>query len=321
MRKILLPVLSLVILASPLLAASESSVIIERPHFLYHFDYPPFVQTADSALSDARIRLNDILHDSLHYRPNIYIADNLVQFREIIGSAIPDWGAAVALPYRQTIVLKSPANFAVGKSLRELLQHEYSHLALSERLGFGEAPRWVDEGLAMFISSEWSWGDNISMTRAVLFNNLVPLHEIERMNLFSEGKAQTAYAQSYLAVKYFLDSYGKIAFNIFLDRLSKRQTVDSALFAAVGLTYDGFESEFFEQLRKRYTLMSLFIDTMYLWIILAAVVVLGFILSFFRKRRYYRRWEEEEKLESRDFDYGDPDTPEEEDDDEDKPWA
>jgi cytochrome c-type biogenesis protein CcmH/NrfF len=67
--------------------------------------------------------------------------------------------------------------------------------------------------------------------------------------------------------------------------------------------------------------MSLFIDTLYLWIILAVVVVIGFILNFMKKRKYYRRWEEEDKLQSKDFDYGDPAKPEETEDDDDKPWA
>jgi len=305
MLKIAKLALALLISCYSVLPASDTSIIIERTHFIYHFDYPPFVQTADSALTVARQRLIELLRDSLDYLPEIYIADSQDRFRQIIGSAIPDWGVAVAMPYRQTIVLKSPARFPVGKSLRELLQHEYTHLALSERLGLGRAPRWLDEGLAMFLSSEWGWEDNISMTRAVLFNNLIPLNEIEKMNLFPEGKAHTAYAQSYLAVRYFLDNYGIKAFNIFLDSLSRRHSVDSALFTAIGATYEGYETEFFDYLRKRYTFMSLFIDTLYIWIILAAVVVVGFILNFLKKRRYYRRWEEEDRLQSRDFDYGD----------------
>lgn len=321
MRQIALFIILLLFITAPVSGADSSDAIIHRDHFIYHFDYPPFVQTADSALSVARQRLIELLRDSLDYLPEIYIADSQEEFRRIIGTAIPDWGAAVAMPYRQTVVIKSPARFPVGKSLRELLQHEYTHLALSERLGFGRAPRWLDEGLAMFLSSEWGWEDNISMTRAVLFNNLIPLDEIEKMNLFPEGKAHTAYAQSYLAVKYFLDNYGIKAFNIFLDSLSRRHSVDSALFAAIGATYEGYETEFFDYLRKRYTFMSLFIDTLYIWIILAAVVVIGFILNFLKKRRYYRRWEEEDRLQSRDFDYGDPTKPEATDDDENKPWA
>jgi hypothetical protein len=35
---------------------------------------------------------------------------------------------------------------------------------------------------------------------------------------------------------------------------------------------------------------------------------------------YYKKWEEDEKYQSTDFDYGDPDNPEQIDD-EDEPWS
>ena len=66
--------------------------------------------------------------------------------------------------------------------------------------------------------------------------------------------------------------------------------------------------------------MSLFGDLYFIWIIFAAIVVICFVLGYRRRRKYYRKWEEEEKYQSTDFDYGDPDNPEQADD-EDKPWA
>jgi hypothetical protein len=299
------------------LIAADS--VIARPNFNFHFDNPIFVQTADSALEDVRRRLIVILDDSLDYRADIFIAESPEDFQKAIGAAFPDWGAAAALPYRQLIAIKSPAHFPLGKSLRELLQHEYAHLALADRLRPGEAPRWLDEGVAMFISSEWGWSDNINITRAVLFNSLIPFREIEQLNRFSEGKAQIAYSQSYLAVKYLLDSYGKESFNLLLDELKRKNPTDRALMSAIGSGYDGFEKEFFESLRKRYTLMTFFSDTFYFWLALALLVVVGFILGYRKKRRYYKKWEEEDRYQSRDFDYGDPDNMEEADD-EDEPW-
>lgn len=158
------------------------------------------------------------------------------------------------------------------------------------------------------------------MSRAVVFRSLVPLREIERINLFPSGRAQTAYAQSYLAVKYILDEYGAETLNDFLDVIKSRGTFDEAFLASLGLNYDEFEKEFFDFLNKRYNLMTLFGDLYFVWIFLAAVVVIGFLLKIQRRRKYYKRWEREERLQSTDFDYGDPDNPEQVDD-EDKPWA
>mgnify|MGYP001381348141 CR=1 FL=1 len=316
---LIIPLLLFGILVSSLYAA-DSSVVIQREHFIYHFDNPLFVRIADSALEDARRRLINILNDSLDYRPDIYISDNLTAFKEVVGAAFPDWGAAAALPYRHLIAIKSPAHFRLGKPLTELLRHEYAHLALAHRLGPIQTPRWLDEGVAMWLSAEWGWEQNLAMSRAAIFNTLIPLREIDRMNLFTEGEAQIAYSESYLAVKYLLDSYGRETFNLFLDKLRERKGTDAALFAATGSNYDNFEKEYFEYLRKRYNLMTFFGDTIYFWAILGLIVIVAGVLSFFRRRKKFKEWDEEEKYQSRDFDYGNPDNPEEIDD-EDKPWS
>ncbi len=314
MKRLLLTLIISLVLIYPILAGT-----VEKNHFIYHASSDRYVNEIDSAISEARSRLIYLLQDSLNYRPDIYIEDNLQNFGERIGGIFPDWGAAAAMPFKQMIVIKSPAHFRVGKSLRELMMHEYSHLALDQRLFHGRAPRWMDEGLAMYVASEWGWSQNFAMSRAIVFNSLIPLSEIDRMNSFGEGQAQTAYAESSIAVKYFLDEYGVELFNLFLDNLRKRKSVDEALLASIGSDMEEYEKEFSEYMKGRYNYMSLFGDLYFLWIFLAAVVFGGYIYSFFKKKKYYRKWDEEEKYQSTDFDYGDPDNPEQIDD-EDEPW-
>ncbi len=91
-----------------------------------------------------------------------------------------------------------------------------------------------------------------------------------------------------------------------------------ALMASTGSNYRDFDEEIRVYLRQRFNLIGLVADTMYFWLALAIIVVIGFILKMRKRRQYYKKWEEEEKLASTDFDYGDPDNPEDADDDE--PW-
>ena len=99
-------------------------------------------------------------------------------------------------PERELIAIKSPDKFSTGHSLEELLAHEYTHLVLAYRTGFYKAPRWFAEGLSMYVSMEWGWSNNLSMSRAAVFGQLVSLEDIEKVNRFGEGKAQVAYAES-----------------------------------------------------------------------------------------------------------------------------
>jgi len=301
-------------------AFGQDEEFVERQYYYYSAPTKQFMKTIDSAVASARSRLYVLLGDTLKYKPKIYIKDNMEDFRKLIGTAFPDWGAAAALPYREMIALKSPAHFRLGKSLYELVKHEYAHLALQDRLYHSRAPRWLDEGIAMYTAVEWGWGNNLTMSRAVVFNSLIRLGEIEKMNRFSEGRAQIAYAESYQAVKYLLDEYGVETLNILLDNLRDMKSIDEALLGSVGATQEEFGNEFFEKIKTRYNIMSLFGDLYFLWIFLALVIVVGFILKTRKKRKYYKKWEEEEKYHSTDFDYGNPENPEEYDD-EDKPWA
>ncbi len=296
----------------------SADTVIEHQYAILHLDTPSDAEIVTASLIDTRAQLIHRLRDSLSYRPEIYVVNSAARFDSLLGGKFPDWGAAAALPEEGVIVIKSPLAFNLGKSLEELVRHEYSHLALAHKLGFRVAPRWFDEGLAMLVSTEWGWDANLAMSRAVLFGQTIPLAEIDMVNRFQEGEAQVAYAESYLAVKYFYDSYQVNGVMLFLDALSAGETIDSALVKSTGSNYAGFEKEYQDWLKERYTITNLFMDTIYFWMFLAVVLIVGVILTYRRRRSVYKRWEKEEELESKDFDYGDPDNPEQADDDE--PW-
>lgn len=320
MRIWLLAILLAAAVSWPVSAASDNSTAIRRPYVTYYLDSPDYAASVDSALLSARAKLASLLRDTVAYAPDLYLVNDADRFRTLIGGKFPDWGAAAAIPSRGRIVLKSPGAFNVQRPLPELVAHEYSHLALADRLGLYSPPRWLDEGLAMYVSMEWSWSNNLAMSKAAVFRQFVKLSEIELVNRFNAGKAEVAYSQSCVAVKYLIDQYGINSFNVLLDSIAHGAPLDSALMAATGSTMAGFEQEFHEHLLQRYNVMSLFMDTFWFWIILAFVVVIGGFLSFRRRRQVYRRWEEEERFQSTDFDYGDSRKPEQVDEDDDEAW-
>jgi len=314
-RVLLALVLGVVVGAGGVLQAAEP---VERTHFVFYFDSPQYIDPADSILLQTRRILIDLLHDSLTERANVYLVDNVEDFGKLLRGRFPDWGAAAAYAPRQQIVVKSPDRFNLGKSLAELLAHEYTHLALAGRTGFHDAPRWFEEGMAQLVSTEWSWEDNVAMSKAAILGQYIPLPEIEYLNRFNQAKAQIAYAQSYLAVKFFFDEYGREAVNIFLDEIRFGGSLDEALLASTGSNYAEFENEFEQNWSTRFNIITLLADTMWLWLGLSLVVVIGAFLRYRKRRSYYEKWEEEENYQSTDFDYGDPDHPERTDDDE--PW-
>jgi hypothetical protein len=317
-RILFLAGLTVLTLAGAICSAQDTPAPVVRGLFTYHFDQPRYVPLADSTLRLTRTRLQKLIQNPLDFPADIYLVNTRREFDSLIGGKFPDWGAAVAIPVWQRIVVKSPDHFQLGRPLGELLRHEYSHLALAERTGLHEAPRWFNEGLAMIVSMEWSWNNNLTMSLAAVFGDFIPLHEIERMNRFSESRARLAYVESYMAVQYMFDLYGIDAVNVFLDEVARGASMDDALMASVGSDYAGFEKELHEYWQSRFNLITLVTSSMYFWLGLAIILIIGAILALKRRKDYYKKWEEEEKYASTDFDYGDPDHPEQVDDDE--PW-
>ncbi len=317
-RLLPLALLFVLLLVGRTAADPTEPVPIERPHFTYYLDDPSIAPRVDSILIPVRRSLIQQLQDSLSYRPAIHIVHDQARFEALIGGYFPDWGAAAAAPPRQLIAIKSPEHFNLNRSLKELLAHEYSHLALAHRCKLGTPPRWFDEGLAMRVSMEWSWSDNLAMSKGAVFGQYIPLQDIEKVNRFGEAKAHLSYAEGYLAVNYLFDEYGVNAVNIFLDHVARGASHNEALLASTGSDYEDFEAEFFASLTNRFNVTSLFMDTIFFWMGLALILIIGGALKLRQRRKLYKEWDEREKLHSTDFDYGDPDNPEQTDDDE--PW-
>jgi hypothetical protein len=316
-------ILSVILVAALALGASSFAQVkkppaVEREYYSYYFDNAAYIAVADSALGRARVRLSELVHHELSYKPAVYIPETDAEFGRLTRGILPDWGVAAAFPQRKLIAIKSPDNFNVGRSLPELLVHEYAHLVTDERTGFHSPPRWFNEGLSMYVSMEWGWSDNLAMSKAAVFGQLIPLTDIELVNRFGESKAHVAYSQSFLAVKYLFDEYGVNVVNAFLDQIAAGMSVNRALIESTGSSYSEFDKEYKEFLEKQYNVSSLFMDTFFFWIGLALIVVVGTFLRYRKRRQLFKKWEREEKLQSTDFDYGDADHPERTDDDE--PW-
>ena len=171
----------------------------------------------------------------------------------------------------------------------------------------------------MYVSAAWSWSDNLAMSKAAVFGQVIDLAEIDGVNRFSEGRAHVAYAESFLAIKFLVDTYDVDVIRRFLESLSAGKSAEEAIYAATGSTELEFTSDFRAYINRQFNIMSLFMDTIFFWLGLALLVIIGGWLRHRKKQQYYRKWERQERLESTDFDYGDPANPEKIEDD-DEPW-
>ena len=218
----------------------------------------------------------------------VEIAPNEDAFRALIGPSAPEWGAAVAFPRSQRIVMQGRFIGAeVGDPL-EILRHELAHLALHEALG-ELSPRWFDEGYASYAAGEWDREETLATNFALVLRGVPSLDELEERFYSGAQQATGAYALAYRAVAELgaLDRERGLA--LFFDRWRETRSMDAAMRGAYAITLDAFEKRWQARTRRRFGALALVAD-----LALVGIGVLALLVPLQQARRRRVR----ERLES-----------------------
>lgn len=254
-------------------------------------------------LDVASLRLRKLLDVNLPDTLTVAIVETQQQFDSLAGGRMPDWGAGAAVPGRNLILLRRPMMNNYPGSQADLLEHELAHIAIHFRVRGGHIPRFIDEGFASWFAGEWTFTNVTTVAAAQITKSLLPLKKIDDVNSFHQAEANLAYSQSYLVVFYIYQRFGELGFLDLLDAFAKGKEVSDAFRSGLGISFWDFEIDYRTFLRDKYTIYSILSDTMGLWIILAVIVVVGYIFLRKRKKDALDRWKEQERFESTDFDY------------------
>lgn len=261
------------------------------------------VEGADSSLAGETRSVLRNAHEEMVAASGIWIKDTLrvvyvarsQSFDSVAGGHFPDWGVGVAIADLNMMAIRSPRDYPIRDQLRLILRHELAHLHLETILERRRPPRWMHEGYAQHFAMQWSYGDDWTVARAVFSDNVLPLEAIDGVNSFGGARAQLAYAQSYLAMRLFLDRYGWDGLLIVARTMREGGDWDDAFSRATGADYRAFRAEFAAYLKERYNWASFLGDTVLLWI---GLVVLFVLLYFIKRRRSRKRLEEWERQEA-----------------------
>jgi hypothetical protein len=126
--------------------------------------------------------------------------------------------------------------------LKRVLRHEFVHALLHDQQGLNHnaLPTWLNEGLAMQLSSD-HWPDIDQLRRHEL--SLIPLTALEgSWNELSSEAASVAYLEADSATRYLINRYGMHEVQQLLARLKKKQSLPAAMQAELSLSYDQFQS-------------------------------------------------------------------------------
>lgn len=215
------------------------------------------------------------------------LAPDHARFREWIGPGAPEWGAAIAFPELQRIVMQGRSSGSDAGDPREVLRHELAHLALHEALG-GGAPRWFDEGYASYAAREWSREDVLTTNLGLALRGTPTFEELDGQFSGGSFSAQTAYALSYRAVVELAALDPASGLTRFFENWKQYGRLDRAVRETYGMTLADFELRWRQRTRRRYGALALVSDVAVLGLV---VMIAVFPLYVARRRRDRRKLE------------------------------
>jgi len=134
---------------------------------------------------------------------------------------------------------------AVGDSwVSVVIPHELTHLVFDTavRNPYHFPPRWLNEGLAVYLSEGYTASWRADVTQAVGQHSLLSLEGLSGQFPTSADEFSLAYGESVSAIDFFVRTYGKDRLVALIRSYAAGRTDDEAFTDAIGVNVAGFES-------------------------------------------------------------------------------
>lgn len=210
-------------------------------------------------------------------------------------NVLPDWVLGVAYHKLSLIILKSPGAVRRGRyDLKKTFIHELTHILLGSTFRSDEdIPRWLNEGVAMYVSREWSFNRISTITQAVLTDSLLPLSEITRTFPRQRKDVELAYCQSFYLISFMIAKYGREKFHNFIQYYSKERMFEEALLKIYGINLHRLEKSWHSYLKMKFSWIPIITSTSTLWFLITLIFLCGYIRKKRKAGLTLKEWEEE----------------------------
>ncbi len=124
-----------------------------------------------------------------------------------------------------------------------LVTHELTHMVFSDATDnpYRQPPRWLNEGLAVYLSEGYTVSDRAQVADAASRGELTPLSAIAGLFPTTYQQFSQAYAQSVSAVDFFIETYGRDTLVRLITSYRDGVTDDEAFEAATGADFRAFD--------------------------------------------------------------------------------
>jgi Peptidase MA superfamily len=126
--------------------------------------------------------------------------------------------------------------------VENVVPHELVHLVFDTAVSnpYHFPPRWLNEGLAVYLSVGYSADDRSAVERAARNGDLIPLDGLAGQFPTSADKFGLAYSESVSSVDFFVRTHGRDALIQLIRSYAGGRTDDEAFTAAIGMDVGAF---------------------------------------------------------------------------------
>lgn len=168
--------------------------------------------------------------------------------RDLLSALRPsaqEWTGGQAFPEQGIVVAAVEPNEKGLEFGRRVLPHEVSHVVVHRLTDnpYGDLPRWLDEGIAMYAEGGLEPAYQRALERAIRENRLFSVQSLSANFPADSQAALQSYAQSYSLVKFIVERYGRERLAALLAVFKEGSAFDPALKRALGVDGGALEAE------------------------------------------------------------------------------
>jgi hypothetical protein len=174
---------------------------------------------------------------------DFFVYSDARAFRQAMGPGTRENVGGQAHPAIRTLFgLIEPSQVRSGW-VDELITHELAHLVFDEavRNPYGYPPRWLNEGLAVHLSTGYTEGDRQLVESAARANTIIPLDGLGGQFPTRPRRFSLAYAVSVSAVDFFIRTHGEDGLADLMGAYARGASTEEAFEAATGSGFGAFD--------------------------------------------------------------------------------
>ena len=267
-----------------LLEEGGIKILFESPH-------EPVARELAEIYPVVRAELENIFGWNLNLTPTVLLIRDTRQFQQMIQSPLT---VAFAVPKKDLIVIDYSKMSAHAFSLRNIFKHELCHLLLHRHIKNAHVPRWLDEGVAQWVSD--GVGDIILDQKRSLLNKaafrgrFIPLGSLDRGFPRREQDLILAYEESRSFLDHIIGKFGKEGVLEILRHMERGENVHAAVLRSLSIPFGDLEEGWHSALKRRMNWFTYLSYNLYeiLFAFAAIITIYASIKLILRKRRLMR---------------------------------